>query len=128
MSWPNDGDIVYFKIAQDSMKRSHRRVSFKGFGWGILLGGVPPFSEDISKEFLIQSLGAKGFVSLDDIGEILGAEQGRKLLEAVEKKYTGNVTPDETVTEELDPEIEAAKMPPKLGLVDPSGRPVGDQP
>lgn len=81
------GDVVFFKAAKRGTKRSLPEGKFKGHGFGVLLGQVPPFEKDPPADQLLRLMGSIGFVSFDDIGEFFGDEGGARCLSAFEAKY-----------------------------------------
>lgn len=83
------GDIVYFKKARKSTKRSALEGTFKGNAVGVLLGEIPPFGQDVRVEHVLPLLGRLGFLTFDDVGEFLGAEAGTEVLKKYEAKYYG---------------------------------------
>jgi hypothetical protein len=82
------GSIVFFKdIADTSRMKGRTGVRFKGHGFGVLLGEVPPFGKDPDQVALFRCLGGIGYLSFDDVGEFLGDEAGAKCVAAFEAKY-----------------------------------------
>lgn len=82
------GSCVFFKDFQSAghPKRSDK-YRMKNLAFGVLLGVLPPFAKDPTQEQLYMAMGAIGYVSFDDVAEILGVESGQKLLAEYEKKY-----------------------------------------
>lgn len=111
-----NGDVVFFTEAKDSSARKALKVRFKGHAFGVLLGHVPPFQKDPPAEHLLRLMGQIGFVSFDDVGELLGNEEGAKLVKLYEDKYYGKAA-EETKQEELP-------LDPPSKLVDASGAPI----
>ena len=85
----NQGDVVYFKLAQDSSHRKSKKITFKGMGYGVFLGHVPPFQKDPPPAHLIRQMGQIGFVTFDDVAQILGDEQAALVVKKFEEKYYG---------------------------------------
>jgi hypothetical protein len=56
-----NGDVVFFKVAKKGSHRKAQSVEFKGHGFGVLLGHVPPFQKDPPPEHLIRLMGTIGF-------------------------------------------------------------------
>jgi len=82
------GNLVYFKEIQTSSRPKNAvKAKFKGCGYGILLGYIPPFGKDRDLLGLISDLGAIGYVSFDDIAEFVSPEIGAEILKKFEEKY-----------------------------------------
>ncbi len=76
-----NGDVVFFKMAQDSSHpRKSKKIQFKGMGFGVFLGHVPPFQKDPPPEHLLRLMG---------VAEFLGDEMGAKCVQMFEDKYYG---------------------------------------
>lgn len=88
------GQVVFFKAAKMSTGRTAPEIGFKGYAFGILLGVVPPFQKDPPMAHILRALGGVGFLSFDDVGELLGPEQGALLVKKYEEKYYGQQLPD----------------------------------
>lgn len=109
------GDLIFFKKAK---KETHRRAAegaFKGHGFGVMLGHVPPFGKDPEPFMCVRLMGSIGYVSFDDIGEFLGNEIGAKVLAMFEAKYYAAEKALEAAAEEpskliLPPEKETPKI------------------
>lgn len=86
-----NGDVVFFKKAKTTSARKGLEIGFKGYGFGVMLGHVLPFAADPKPEMLLRLMGTIGFVSFDDVGELLGNEQAANLVKAFEDKYYGKV-------------------------------------
>lgn len=84
-----NGDVVFFKKAKRSSARKAHEEEFKGHGFGVMLGHVPPFVKDPPPEHLIRLMGTIGFVSFDDVGRLLGDEQAKLLVQKYEDAYYG---------------------------------------
>lgn len=110
-----NGDVVFFTEAKSSSARKALKVKFKGHAFGVLLGHVPPFQKDPPAEHLLRLMGQIGFVSFDDVGELLGNEEGAKLVALFEDKYYGKIAEGQA---ELPLDAEPSK------LVDISGAPI----
>lgn len=83
------GNVLFFKTAKEGSHRKAREFNFKGTGFGVFLGHVQPFGKDPSPEVLVNLMGSIGWVTFDDVAELLGTEQGKLLLEKYEDKYYG---------------------------------------
>ena len=81
------GDVLFFKQARRSTKRSAETGTFKGFGFGVYLGHVPPFAKDPDQGILRRLMGSIGYVLFDDVGEFLGNEAGAECVKKFEAKY-----------------------------------------
>lgn len=88
-----NGDVVFFKKAKRGSGRKMPEVQFKGYGFGVMLGHVPPFAKDPPPEHLLRLMGTIGFISFDDLAEILGDEAAQKAVLAFEDKYYGKKIP-----------------------------------
>lgn len=113
----NNGDVVFFKKAKKSTKRTSPEIGFKGHAFGVLLGHVPPFAKDPPPEHLLRLMGTIGFLTFDNVAEFLGDEAGQKCVKAFEDKYYGK--------EAQDAAPEVAPPPPEPSkLVDQTGAPL----
>lgn len=81
------GDCVYFKEAQLGTRKDSQRVQFKGHGFAMMLGIIPHFGKEPAPEDLFRIMGSIGFVTFDDVAELLGAEQGTLCVAKYEAKY-----------------------------------------
>ncbi len=82
-----NGDCVFFKEAKKTSRQNSPGVRFRGVGFGILLGHVPPFQKDPPAAELFRLMGTVGFMSFDDVGEFLGEEQAAACVKKFEEKY-----------------------------------------
>ena len=82
-----NGDVIYFKDIKTGTRKNAIGARFKHFGWGLLLGAIPPFGKEPQLDDLIRSMGTIGYIAFDDVGEFLGDEMGAKALAAFEAKY-----------------------------------------
>lgn len=89
-----NGDFVFFKKARRSSNPRQPEGAFKGHGFGILLGHVPPFAPDPPGEHLLRLMGSVGFLSFDDVGEFFGREMGVECVKKFEEKYYPNQQPE----------------------------------
>ncbi len=85
------GDLAYFKKAKKSSHIKQGEVAFKGLGFGVMLGILPPFGKEPTPQMCMKLMGTIGFVSFDDIAEFLGNESGEKCVKLFEDKYYGKV-------------------------------------
>jgi len=112
-----NGDVVYFKKAKHSSKiKDKTEITFKGMGFGVLLGHVPPFQKDPPASHLLKLMGTIGFLTFDDVAEFLGDEMGSKCVKAFEDKYYGKLIPASEAVVEVEPEQSSS-------LVDENGAP-----
>ncbi len=111
-----NGDIVFFKVAKPASHRMAPLTQFKGHGFGILLGHVPPFQKDPPIEYVFRQLGVHGFLTFDDVGEFLGVEAAAECVRKFEDKYYGKAVAD---TNQAELPLEPSK------LVDAGGAPIG---
>lgn len=110
-----NGDCVFFKdIRTSSRSKQSQAARFKHFGWGVLLGAIPPFGRDPNIGDVIRALGSIGYVSFDDVGEFLGDEIGAELVKKFEEKYYVQPTNETPPIEESEPSR----------LVDITGKPI----
>lgn len=142
-----NGDVVFFKKAKKDSRRKTGEVQFKGHGFGILLGHVPPFAKDPPPNELFKMIGSVGFLTFDDVGEFFGNEVGAECVKKFEDKYYGKLLPgfNEDGTPKINPDgtpvpskehlemvrqrleaLEAARLQKPTGLVDTKGQPLED--
>lgn len=108
------GDIVFFTEAKPSSARKSPKIGFKGHAFGIMLGHVPPFQKDPPLSHILRLMGTHGFVSFDDVGELLGSEQGALMVTKFEDKYYGKeVDPNQPALPLPDPEAKDAQDDPE---------------
>jgi hypothetical protein len=117
------GDAVFFKQARTSTRRNGQEVKFKGYGFGVMLGHVPPFAGDPPIAHLFRMMGGIGFVSFDDIAKFIGDEMAQKCVEAFKDKYYGNVVVPEKPIEEAQIEVESEVVEPSK-IVGVNGSPL----
>jgi hypothetical protein len=143
------GDVAFFKEARKGVKKSSPGAKCQGHFFGVVLGVVPPFQKEPPQDHIVRMLGAAGLVRFDDVADLLGAENGAKLLAAFEMRYHGRTGIPQFLpwyrkawlwlrswTKPSAPRLPAALpaveegIPPapvkavKSGLVDPRGKPV----
>ena len=90
--------------------------SFRGQAFGILLGVVPQFGKDPTREQVIPLLAGVGFVLLDDVADFLGEEAAAKFTEKIHERY------------DQKPEEPRVVAPEKPLLVDAKGEPLESPP
>jgi hypothetical protein len=100
-----NGDVVFFKNAKSGSARNAPEVQFKGMGFGVLLGHVPPFQKDPPPDQLLGMMGQIGFLSFDDVGEFLGNESGAACVAKFEDKYYGKKIEQKEGEEPIQPEL-----------------------
>lgn len=94
------GDIGFFKRVKDTSSDHGRYTEFKGHGFGILLGAVPPGAQDPPQSFLTALMAQLGWVTLDEVKNLLGEASVDALVRALEKKYFHAEAPKETTPPE----------------------------
>jgi hypothetical protein len=119
------GDAVFFKKAKNGTKRSSVEIGFKGYGFGVFLGHVPPFQKDPPVEHLFRVLGTIGFLTFDNVAEFLGDEAAAKCVRLYEDKYYGKKMElvqkkQEDKQTEMPPEV----IPPTPQLIGMDGKPI----
>lgn len=140
----NSGDVVYFKKAKRFTKRGAPEATFKGHGFGVFLGHLPPLKKDVLAIDLMKLMGSIGFLTFDDVGEFLGEEVAADVIKKFEDKYFGRAI----TAQELDEKMAAIKkerqteqatalvvpppeqklhIPAPLQLVDTKGDPVDSE-
>ena len=84
------GDVVFFKAATTSAESGKARgVAFKGHGFGLMLGLLPPLAKDPPAIDLLRLMGTIGFISFDDIKDFLGKELMEDAVKQFEDRYYG---------------------------------------
>lgn len=96
----NRGEIVFFKKAKASSHRTSPEFTYKGHGYGILLGNVIPFQKDPTTLEMIRTLGTTGFFSLNDIEDFLGTAARDTMVEKFTEKYYGKKIVMESSTQQ----------------------------
>lgn len=91
---PNMGDVMFFKTAKKESRRNAKEMKFKGHGFGVFLGHVPPFMPDPDPAQLIRMMGQIGFLTFDDVATFLGDEMAAKCVKMYEDKYYGQEAQD----------------------------------
>ncbi len=126
-----NGDVVFFKRAKGSAHRRAPEAMFKGMGFGILLGHVPPFAQNPPAAYVIGQIGSIGYLSFDDVIEFLGDEAGATCVKKFEEKYLPKVDPaqaslplDAAPPATPDDDEEAAPS----GIVGLDGKPIESAP
>lgn len=105
------GDVAFFKVARKGTKKTAPECKFNGHAFGVILGIVPPFEKEPPAEHLLRLMGSIGFISFDDIGEIFGAEAGKKCIAAFEAKYYGRTGAPGELPKELPKIVDANGQP-----------------
>jgi hypothetical protein len=122
------GEIVYFKTAKRDSKRKTPLAQFKGLGFGVFLGHLPPFAKEPQVDHLHRMMGAIGFLRFDDVAEFLGDEFGETCVKKFEDKYYGKEIPAPAPVEEPPAILDPTGQPATGGLVDVSGAPLSEAP
>lgn len=119
----NPGDVVFFKIVKKSSRHNKfKEIAFKGHGFGVLLGIVPPFAQDPPESHLMRLMGAAGYLSFDDVADFFGNEIGAQAVTKFEDKYYGKVVEPEVG---VDPGVPGADKTSRL-LIPSQNRPIVD--
>jgi hypothetical protein len=117
-------DVCYFKTAKNGSHRKANSATFKGHGFGMFLGHVPPFGKDPTPQELIMLVGSCGWLTFDDVAEFLGDEAGKHCVAAYEAKYYGKQEP--AVNDDEGKKI--IQAPPRRQLLDSAGKPFMKKP
>lgn len=127
---PQDGDLVFFKRAKKELGPTGTFVEFKGHGFGVFLGHIPPDAPEPPLLFLFRKMAQIGFIKFDDVSEFLTPAQAKECVEACERKYFGQISlaeaqampPAQTVVSD-----ESTKVARRgIGLLGPNGKPLGN--
>ncbi|MDH4164704.1 MAG: hypothetical protein OEW15_18750, partial [Nitrospirota bacterium] len=81
------GGVVYFNVCKKSTKPNSEPMIFKGHGFGVFLGVVPQFKVEPTREMLDPLLAGIGWVSFENVYELLGEEQFKLLETKFREKY-----------------------------------------
>jgi hypothetical protein len=79
------GDIGFFKNCKRTTKHTSPELGFKGYGFGLFLGVVPAFGREPTVDEIMALLSKVGFISFDDIGRLMGAENLLEILKKIEE-------------------------------------------
>lgn len=113
-----NGDLVYFKTIQKNSRPDSMKAVFKGMGFGMLLGEVPPFVKDPTPDQLLAIMGGYGFCLFDDIAEFLGEDVAKQVVEKHAAKYAAS----------LQAPVEKAPIEEPSKLVGIDGTPMKESP
>lgn len=103
------GAVVYFKKCLRRPTSKSDWVAAKvGYNFGVLLGSVAPHTPDPTPNIIAKMMSGSGYVSFDDVIEMLGQERFAELLKKMELKYC--------------PQGQALPQAPKL--LDANGKPL----
>lgn len=121
----NNGDVVFFKKAKKSTSRKAPEATFKGYGFGVMLGHVPPFAAEPPPQHLLRLMGTVGFLTFDDVAEFVGDENAKECVKKFEDKYYGKEAQDAAPEVSTAPTDSsgldgAVAEPPRLVAVDGS--------
>lgn len=83
------GDIAFFKRAKKSSLKNSPESQFTGYGFGVFLGHLNPFTPDPPLSILKTLMGGAGFLRFDDVIEFLGKEKGEEVIQKFTEKYVG---------------------------------------
>lgn len=81
------GQVVFFKQAKATAAPSPMVGQFKGHGFGVYLGAVPPGFPNPPGMYIVQALGMVGYIKFDDVIEFLGKEAADLCIEKFKVKY-----------------------------------------
>lgn len=109
------GDVGFFERASNQPSKFPGSYKFSGWGFGVVLGCVPPGMPPPPASHLFRIMGNAGFVSLDDVTELLGEQAAKVLIHNFEMKYYGRTSAQADEPGAPKPEDVA---PPKLVGVD----------
>lgn len=123
------GGVVYFNVCKKSTKPNSEPMIFKGHGFGVFLGVVPQFKVEPTREMLDPLLAGIGWVSFENVYELLGEEQFKLLETKFREKYELDAVPEGEKIEEPPPppQDKSLMMPAKPELIGLDGRPLKDQ-
>lgn len=108
------GAIVYFPVCHKTTKPQAQPYVFQGKGFGVFLGVTPHGFPDMTREMIPAMMAGIGWVSFEDVAELLGEEQLKLLEQKFRDKY------------EAKPGEEAAPAePPKIALPQSAGKLIG---
>lgn len=122
------GNVVFFNVCKKSTKQNSEPMVIKGHGFGVFLGVVPQFAPEPTREMMDPLLAGVGWVSFENVYELLGEEQFKILETKFREKYgleeakEGEPTPD-VPPPKAEPTI---AMPPEKKLIGIDGRPLTD--
>lgn len=113
------GSVVFFQQCKKTAKPNSGGIGFKGHGFGIFLGIVPPGVAEPTRYMMDPLMAGIGWVSFETVKELLGEETLKKLTDAFTKKYDIEERP----TEEIPNSVQLA-LPPEKTLVGLDGQPL----
>lgn len=82
------GTVVYFTKAKTKPGLKTPEWGFKGHGYGIMLGLVPPGTLPPPLDFIKYQMANVGFVGFDEIAEFLGKEVAETCVKKAIEKYS----------------------------------------
>lgn len=83
------GDVVFFKRARGGLGPQDRFAEFQGHAFGILIGHVPSEVGPPPLSVILRGMATCGFISFDEIIELMGREFGDELARKFGEKYYG---------------------------------------
>ena len=83
----NLGDIAFFQKCSHSAAPNAGYFNFKGAGFGIFLGALPPNVKEPKEADILALMGAIGFVSFDDVSAFVGEEMMNKVIKGIEERH-----------------------------------------
>lgn len=97
-----NGMVVYFDEVKRAPHRKALKLKFRGHGFGIMLGVVPEFKKEPTRDQVVALLASVGFVLLDDVADFLGDEVAATFTEKFYVKYE-TTKPEESAIVEPEP-------------------------
>lgn len=119
------GQVVYFNGCKKNTKNSEPFI-FKGHGFGVFLGVVPHNVREPAREQMDGLLAGIGWVSFENVAELLGEEQFDLLAAKFQEKYGLEPMPEgEKMPDAPAPMAEPViALPPEKQLLGANGRPI----
>lgn len=118
------GAVVFFPVAKKSTKANSEPLVFRGHGFGVFLGVVPQFAVEPTREMMDTLLSGVGWVSFENVFEMLGEEQFRILEQKFRAKYELEAMTEEEAKAEPTPATPLHPPPEKTLLVSRDGTPL----
>lgn len=121
------GSVVFFNGCKKSTKQNSEPFIFKGHGFGVFLGVVPTNVKEPAREQMDGLLAGIGWVSFENVAELLGEEQFDLLAKKFQEKYGLEPLPEDEKMPENPPAPIAEPeltLPPEKQLLGADGRPM----
>ncbi len=121
------GGVVFFPACKKTPKPNSQTLVFQGHGFGIFLGIVPTGMEMPSRAQMDPLLSAVGWVSFENVAEMLGEDQFEILATKFREKYGLEEVPEgeemsDAPAPRATPEI---ALPEERKLIGLDGKPLG---